>query len=263
MLNSVMANTQPNQSLHTIPVRVMRSALELRYQVYCMEYHFLPQDDYPDGLETDEYDDQAAHFYTFDDQDELAGYVRLVRPDFRQRLPLHGHCTLSLRAGEFPDHRQAAEVSRLMVRSDFRRPRCATLTDMLAPDAAAAIARQKREEAAHIVLSLYRQMYAYSCANGIRYWYAAMERPLARSLHSRNFAFRSIGPQTDYYGPVAPYLADLRELEAQVGENNPALLSWMQAPECWFGHSTYAGEWGFLRNARSSEHRATESAAAA
>ena len=55
-------------------------------------------------------------------------------------------------------------------------------------------------------------MYAYSRKNGIRHWYAVMERPLARSLLRLNFAFKAIGPQTDYYGPVMPYLADIREL---------------------------------------------------
>lgn len=88
-----------------------------------------------------------------------------------------------------------------------------------------------RNNTPQILLSLYRQMYAFSLNNGIRYWYAAMERSLARVLTRMNFGFRQVGPPTDYYGPVAPYLADLRELEARVGKSNPALLAWMHHTE--------------------------------
>jgi N-acyl amino acid synthase of PEP-CTERM/exosortase system len=71
-------------------------------------------------------------------------------------------------------------------------------------------------------------MYAYSLAHGTRYWYAAMERSLARALGQMSFTFTQIGPLTDYYGPVALYLGDLRQLEAQVGQHNPALMAWMR-----------------------------------
>jgi len=89
----------------------------------------------------------------------------------------------------------------------------------------------RRDDASQVLMTLYRQMYAYSRANDISHWYAAMERPLARSLKRMNIAFRSIGPQTDYYGPVAPYLASLQEVEAQVGANDPAMLEWLQQAE--------------------------------
>jgi N-acyl amino acid synthase of PEP-CTERM/exosortase system len=71
-------------------------------------------------------------------------------------------------------------------------------------------------------------MYAYSLQHGIRYWYAAMERALARMLVRMNFGFQQVGPAIDYYGPVAPYVADLRVLESQLGRLNPPLLAWMQ-----------------------------------
>jgi N-acyl amino acid synthase of PEP-CTERM/exosortase system len=74
-------------------------------------------------------------------------------------------------------------------------------------------------------------MYTYSLANGIRYWYAAMERPLARALTHMHFPFRQIGPVSDYYGKVAPYLGDLRELEAHLDKHDPALKAWMNRPD--------------------------------
>ncbi|MBL8352935.1 MAG: PEP-CTERM/exosortase system-associated acyltransferase [Burkholderiaceae bacterium] len=225
--------------------RALRTALRLRYQVYCIECNFLSPEDYPDGVETDEHDDSAAHFYAFDAREELVGYVRLVRPDAERLFPLHRSCELSVDPADLPPPEGCAEISRLMVRNDYRRRRGDRLSGVTAEQNNAAFSGERRHEAPQILLSLYRQMYAYSLENGIRHWFAAMERPLARSLQRMNFAFRAIGPETDYYGPVAPYLADLRELERQVGARRPDLLAWLQHPEQWFGEKTHGSDWGF------------------
>jgi N-acyl amino acid synthase of PEP-CTERM/exosortase system len=209
----------------------LKSAFELRYQVYCIECSFLSPEDYPDGVESDEHDDGAAHFYAFDADDELVGYVRLVRPGADALFPIQKRCTLSVDGAALPPVGESAEISRLMVRGDYRRRRGDRLSGVTAKQNNAVFAGDRRCEAPQILLGLYRQMYAYSREHGIRHWYAAMERPLARSLLRLDFAFRPIGPQTDYYGPVAPYVADLRELEAQVGQRHPALLTWLQEPE--------------------------------
>lgn len=208
----------------------LRSALELRYQVYCLECSFLSPEDYPDGIETDEHDESAAHFYAFDSKEELVGYVRLVRPDAQQRFPIQSRCPPALDGIHLPVPTQAAEISRLMVRNDYRRRRTDRLSGVTATQNNAIFAGERRHASPQILLSLYRQMYHYSRANGIRFWYAAMEQALARSLLRANFAFKSIGPQTDYFGPVAPYLADLHEMETQVGNMRPDLLAWIQQP---------------------------------
>ncbi len=223
--------------------RDLKSALELRYQVYCLECSFLSPDDYPEGVETDEHDAAAEHFYAFDANQELVGYVRLVRPDANQRFPFQKHCALSAGDVTLPVPGHAVEISRLMVRHDYRRQRATRLADAAAGQTKAASAGERRDDASQVLLTLYRQMYAYSRANGIGHWYAAMERPLARSLLRLNFAFRPIGPQTDYYGPVAPYLANLQELEAQVGARHPALLAWLQQPEWQSATAEAGGKW--------------------
>jgi N-acyl amino acid synthase of PEP-CTERM/exosortase system len=115
-----------------------------------------------------------------------------------------------------------------MLRGDYRRLTDHGLADLTSGKARAGLPGDRRDEASQVLLSLYRQLYLYSRAKGIDHWYAAMERPLARSLQRMNIAFREIGPQTDYYGPVAPYLAHLHEVEAQVAAHNPGLLAWLQ-----------------------------------
>lgn len=213
----------------------MRSAFELRFHVYCLERDYLPSANYPDRRETDQDDASSAHFCTFNRQDELVGYVRLVRPDASQAFPFQSRCTTLFERAALPTPSEAAEISRLILRQDYRRRRGDTLAGVSEADevevAPSIPAHGMRIHSAQILLSLYRQMYLFSLDNGIHYLHAAMERNLARALTRMNFGFRQIGPESDYYGQVAPYLADLRKMEARIGKSNPALMAWMKRPE--------------------------------
>ena len=159
--------------------------------------------------------------------DELAGYVRLVRPDAIQTFPFQTHCVQLLDGVSLPPSDQSAEISRLMVSSRYRRrrgdkvPGVTVVEDHLSE-------QERRASSPQILLCMYRQMYQYSLKHGIRYWYAAMERYLANALKGMNFGFEQIGPFTDYYGPVAPFLGDLRKIEEGLSVSAPALLEWLQ-----------------------------------
>jgi N-acyl amino acid synthase of PEP-CTERM/exosortase system len=238
-LSDVKTDYSPNfRGIEVKPGRDAQRMQEmeaLRFQVYCMECGFLNPLDYPLGQEQDEHDAGSSHFGAYDPSEELAGYVRLVRPDAIDTFPFQNHCVSLLDGVNLPPAAQSAEISRLMVREDLRRRRTEALPSRSADESGASAAMRRltemRDPSPQIVLSLYRQMYQYSLRNGIRYWYAAMERALARSLNRMQFSFRQIGPATDYYGPVAPYVADLRELEHQLERFSPSLLNWMRQTE--------------------------------
>lgn len=222
----------------TLPTKgpnALASALELRYQVYCLECNFLCPDDYPDGIERDEYDDTAAHFYAFDHDQQLAGYVRLVRPAGDAKFPFEQHCSVSADI-RLPRPHEAMEISRLMVRKDYRRRPGDCLSGVNSRQNATPLSGDRRHQAPAVLLNLYRQMYQHCRRQGVRYLYAAMERTLARLLSQLSFGFQAIGPATDYYGPVAPYLADLRALEAQVQKRDCGLTAWLeQDHRHWLG----------------------------
>jgi N-acyl amino acid synthase of PEP-CTERM/exosortase system len=220
------------RTLNYAPGQVeLQAAFALRYGVYCLECQFLDADAYADGLETDDADPSSAHFMAYNQKQELVGYVRLVPPDEGGRLPWEAHCTNLCEGTQLPPRAHSAEISRLMVREDYRRRRGDTLAGVPGGDPETAERVERRAATPQILLTLYRQMYRYSVAKDIRHWYAAMERPLARSLKQLDFAFTQIGEEADYFGPVAPYLADLRELEAHLALSQPDLLAWMQSPE--------------------------------
>jgi N-acyl amino acid synthase of PEP-CTERM/exosortase system len=65
------------RSIDDSPV-LLEQSYRLRYQVYCRERHFLPVDDYPNGLESDRFDKHSVHVGVIDAWGELAATARVV-----------------------------------------------------------------------------------------------------------------------------------------------------------------------------------------
>lgn len=215
--------------------RVLDEIYKLRYEVYCLECEFLEVQESGDERETDEFDDCSIHFATYTLDRSIVGTVRLVQPKEAQFYPFESHCTLFDTFAK-PPRERAAEISRLVVRKTFRRRRGDSMhgvsKEFLEKGSTASIAPRpvaagdQRGNSPLLLLGMYREMYRHSRANGIRYWYAAMERSLARSLDKMGFRFVPIGPQVDYYGPVTPYMVDLNDLEERLKKENKFLAAW-------------------------------------
>jgi N-acyl amino acid synthase of PEP-CTERM/exosortase system len=214
------------------PGEVPNELFKLRYDVYCIERAFLKADDAFDGMEFDDFDDRSTHFAAFTMDESLIGTVRLVTPRPLQPFPFQLHC------GIFPDFvmpppHQCGEISRLAVKRTHRRRRADSVRGIpgFAPGREAHLTlgpdvERRNNDSPMLLLGMYREMYRHSRAKGIRYWFAAMERSLAYSLEKMGFRFRAIGPVSDYYGEVTPYVLDLGELMPELAENNPPLGAW-------------------------------------
>lgn len=212
----------------------------LRYEVYCAECKYLEETDYEDGLETDHLEHRSIHVVAHHSPDgEVAGTVRLVLAQDGEDFPFAEHCSV-FPDFKFPPKKESGEVSRLIVKKRFRRRSGDSMEGVskefqekgsaisIAPLAKAITVKARRSSSPQIMLGMYREMYRYSRENGIRYWYAAMEKGLARLLDHMGFRFTPVGPETDYYGPVTTYVADLRELEVNLGSRNKFALNWFQ-----------------------------------
>lgn len=235
---------------------VLKEIYKLRYEVYCLERHFLEASDFQEGMETDEYDDCSTHFAAYTLDKNIVGTVRLVQPHPGQEYPFQSHC-LPFAEFVYPAAESAAEISRLVVRKTHRRRRGDSMEgisqDFMEKGSAKTIQPgptvrgDKRGNSPLLLLGMYREMYRHSRQNGIRYWYAAMERSLARSLEKMGFKFIPIGPQVDYYGPVTPHMVDLNELNERLKRENKFLAAWFndEPIPLWIMVKTMVG--GYLK----------------
>lgn len=210
---------------------MLNETFKLRYQVYCMERGFLPSEEHPTESESDDFDSVSEHFAAYDRHNQIAGSVRLVKSSPALGYPFQSHCPVFPDAWQ-PPLDQAQEISRLVVSKQYRRRQGDNwlgITEETGEELPEDIAA-KRGGHPIIVLGMYREMYRYSKKNGVRFWYAAMERSLTRLLARYGFDFKAIGPQIDYYGPVAIYLASLAELEEKLSAQSPQLFAWFTDP---------------------------------
>jgi len=213
---------------------VPHAIFKLRYEVYCIECAFLPAAEAAGGMEIDEYETASVHFAAYSADETLIGTARLVQPPAAQPYPLERHCRL-FDGARMPPRAQTGEISRLVVRKGYRRRRADSLLGVpgIEPLPAGAAERrhgERRGDSPMLLFGIYREMFRHSQRSGIRYWLAAMERSLAHSLVRLGFDFEAIGPQTDYYGTVAPYQLDLQRTASTMAQANPELAAWFLAP---------------------------------
>lgn len=212
----------------------------LRYEIYCLECCFLDPANYRDGLEIDKYDQRSFHVASHNHQGKLVGSIRLVLARGDQEFPFEEHCP-TFADFTFPPRERCAEVSRLVVHKGYRRRAGDTLSGVSREfqekgdvrsigqpisDTAGYPGKERRSNSPQILLGMYREIFHFSRSNGIEYWFAAMERSLARILGQLGLRFTPIGPPSDYYGKVMTYVANLDEMEADLRKANAVLATW-------------------------------------
>jgi N-acyl amino acid synthase of PEP-CTERM/exosortase system len=217
---------------------LLESSYRLRYQVYCLERGFLRPEDYPLGLEMDEFDPVSSHVGAVDAHGELAGTARLVR-NTAAGFPLFRHC------GIFPHEQthdmasgRVVEVGRLSVSRHYRRRH----TDgVLIPESVPPLRRaaelhgvNRRSSRGDLLLTIIKAVYQQSKRMGATEWLAATEPSLQRVLARHGVPFRQIGPESDYFGLVAPYRMDVEEFDqAIVSGRFPELAAFEIDLEPW------------------------------
>lgn len=193
--------------------RLLGQSYRLRYQVYCVERQFLDAGDYPDQLEFDAYDRDSVHVGVVDGHGVLVAAARLVKST-RDGLPLFRYCTL------FPSERTlddpantVVEVSRVSIsRAYARHP-------------------EPRSRGAEPFLTLLKAVIYGAKGAGATHLIGATDAALHRRLVRFGFPYRLAGPSVDYYGPVAPHIMSLAELDQVVLSGHyPALKDFPVGP---------------------------------
>jgi N-acyl amino acid synthase of PEP-CTERM/exosortase system len=154
-----------------------------------------------------------------DGSSEIIGTVRIILPSddlpFGGKLPIEHHCKLN------PDRPRVdpgtvGEISRLAISKDFRRreiDKAIYSQDDIQLAEEKLLDDQRRQFESQIVAGLYQCVYHESRARGLTHWYAVMVKGLSCLLRRWGITWREIGPNVEYHGLRAPYLADIAENE--------------------------------------------------
>lgn len=191
--------------------QLLEQSYRLRYQVYCVERQFLRANDYPDQRERDQFDQDSVHVGAVDGHG-LAATARVVKPN-RAGLPLFRYCSL------FPSERTLEQASNTVVEVSR-----VSISRSYARHYAAVPSSERRLRNAEPFLTLLKAVIEGARHVGATHLIGATDAALHRRLVRFGFPYRVVGPTIDYYGPVAPHIMSLAELDQVIlGGHFPAL----------------------------------------
>ncbi len=214
---------------------VLKDTFRMRYEVYVEEFGFEKREDHPDGIETDEYENDSIHFACLNESNSVVGTIRLVL-DSDKGFPIE-HAVETTFIGEKPDRQKIGEISRLTVSRDLRRRKEDGMYGVesyltkkeggVLPDDGTIPDEMLGRKNPIIVLGLYQVMYHESRRRGISHWYMITEKKLFHALKKYGFLFHQIGDSVEYHGERIPYLGIIEEVERTLLKNNPDMLKIM------------------------------------
>ncbi|MCC6531308.1 MAG: PEP-CTERM/exosortase system-associated acyltransferase [Burkholderiales bacterium] len=194
----------------------------IRYDVYCDELRFEDPARFPDKREVDPYDQFSLHCLLLHKaSDAFAGCVRLVQVNPQapaEPLPFerlcHDRMYADLLRELVPDRLKVAEISRLAVRSSFRRRKGES-------GVPGGIVEERKSGFGNmrtpwIALGLYLSAAAIGLIRGLNGVFALMEPRLARRLGTYGIKFIQVGDPVEHRGERAPFFISREGLYAGV-----------------------------------------------
>jgi len=231
-----------------------RAVYRIRYRVYCEEFAYEPLDAFPDGLESDEFDDHALHCLVMHQRSAIpAACVRMVWPEpGREQLPFEKHCGHAIDPDLMSkldvDRSRVCEISRLAVDGAFRR-RSGEHATRFGLIAGLDVEQSERRTFSLVAVSAFLSGMALTSLTGRNHVFAMMEPFLPRLLQMSGINFRKAGHEIDYHGLRAPYfghtqdgvdgmLAELRSLYEVIHSKFDTDLAAVDAAqrEIWMPH---------------------------
>ena len=216
---------------------VLKDTFRMRYEVYVEEFGFEKKEDHPNGLETDDHENESIHFACINENDSVVGTIRLVLHSTKG-FPIE-HAVETTFIGEKPHPSKIAEISRLTVSKDLRRRKEDGMYGVesyikkkeggVLPDDGTIPEEMQGRKNPIIVLGLYQVMYHESLRRGITHWYMITEEKLFFALKKYGFLFHQIGDPVEYHGKRIPYLAIIHDLLVNLKQKSPDMFDLMQA----------------------------------
>ncbi|MFZ5844309.1 MAG: acyl-homoserine-lactone synthase [Pseudomonadota bacterium] len=163
----------------------------LRYQVYCLDRGFEPQECAADGEEHDAFDAHSVHFVAYDSTRQAVGALRLV-------FPVAGfpaaHVTRVDEQALAPLAGKVVELSRLCLRH---------------PDGHAT---GELFQGSDVMLAMLHAAWRYCRNEGISHWLCLITPALERMLGRLQVPFEAVGDSCRYRGQRRPLLTDINQM---------------------------------------------------
>jgi N-acyl amino acid synthase of PEP-CTERM/exosortase system len=192
---------------------------KLRYQVYCIEHHFLEPN--AEGFEYDEYDAQSCHYLI--QHKETKRYMattRLILPSSKnpeKLFPVEIHSKIdNFELLKTVPRANLAELSRFCVSKEFRR-RAGERDLIITNDVDSS---RGKNSSASITLALFACAIKMSFEHDIQCWIASIEPALKRVVEPLGIYVVEIGSLGDYHGMRFPCAIRIDNLLTSVREKN-------------------------------------------
>jgi N-acyl amino acid synthase of PEP-CTERM/exosortase system len=213
-----------------VPARTpeqVRESQRLRYQVYCVETGFENAEEFPEGLERDQFDEDGrtvCSLLVHKPTQSVAGTVRLILPDNRPDAPELPTFSVSKDLASLPDQAvpraRTGEISRFAISKQFRKRAEDTLIPALyEPTGKIGDIRV----IPHITLGLMQAILQMSLENNITHLVIAVEPALDRLIRRLGIVFTPVGPLFDYHGKRRAHYRQIGELLDEVYEQRPEI----------------------------------------
>jgi len=201
---------------------LIKTALAIRYQVYCLERKFEDPAQHVSRLERDGFDRNAIHNLLFHrPTEEAIGTVRLILPGTEAHsLPIQQLlCENGPYTGNYFPPQTTAEVSRFAISNEFRRRSTDNTTSPLVGDNQR---RRENERGRNLpCLGLIQILLRQSIHCGITHWAAVMEPKLLRMLAGMGIHFTPIGPVVSHHGLRQPSYCHLPRMLETLQRERP------------------------------------------
>jgi N-acyl-L-homoserine lactone synthetase len=164
-------------------IKEKEDVFSLRYRVFCLEKKWLNPEEYPDGKETDEYDQHSVHFLAANDTSKIVGTARAIFPS-ELGLPVFNNFE---DIATPDDVERYVELSRLIVAKETR-----GLT---------------------VTIGLLKSILNWCLYEGITTAFVIVEEKMLNFLLRLGYPFRKAGPGKFYFGAyTTPAYVTLSEL---------------------------------------------------
>lgn len=184
---------------------LMEAIYRLRFKVYAKQRKLIREEDYPSGLESDEYDSHSIHFVALNFEDTVVATARMILTDEKPSPLLKSFPYIIHQHNIAPG--AITEISRFLICKKLSKP----------PPLNNRMTRYQQFPTlscrAIIVYGLCREIFQESRRRGITHWGALMEKSLMGLLRIYGFRMKCVGEDIDLFGPVRPYLGSLEDSE--------------------------------------------------